>query len=186
MAGPLVRMERKQKQIGNRYYTASILGLPEGFVWLQQSPHVSLGRISEAYEVVLKHRHAQLSLHPHIHPSLLLDPLLPLIHIWNYKSLSYGWLIAHVMTKFKCESIRTTQKAIEILSKRRWWPQQLPSIYKGSKKTDWNVSGCRLKMSSTLSRTRELNPLCNVRFLRAADLDCYFLSYSVLSSSIFS
>lgn len=122
MAGSLVRLERKQKQIGNRYYTASILGLLEGFVWLQQSLHVSLGKISEAHEVVLKHRHAHLSLHPCIHPSLLLDPLLPLIHIWNYKSLSYGWLIAHVMTKFKCESIRTAQKAIEIccLKKSAW------------------------------------------------------------------
>lgn len=132
MGEPLVRLERKQKQIGTRYYTASILGLLKVFVWLQQSPHASLGKISEAHEVVLKHKPEHPSLPPPIHPSLLLDPLLPLIHIWNYKSLSYGWLITHVMTKFKCESICTAQKAIEILSERRWCPQQLLSIYKVS------------------------------------------------------
>lgn len=32
MARPLVEAECKQKQIGDRYYTASILGLPEGLV----------------------------------------------------------------------------------------------------------------------------------------------------------
>lgn len=80
---PLVRMKRKQKQIGSRQYTVSILRILRGFVWLQQSPCASLGKISEAHEVVLKHRPAHLSYHPSTHPSLLLDPLLPLIHIWN-------------------------------------------------------------------------------------------------------
>lgn len=165
MVGPLVRMERKQKQIGNRYYTASILGLPEGSVWLQQSLHVSLGKISEALEVVLKHRPAYLSLHPSIHPSLLLDPLLPLIHIWNYKSPSYGWLITHVMTKFKCESICTAQKAIEILSERSWWSQLLLSIYKVTRCLNaLKFCGCRLKTRWTLSPSRALNPFYNMPF----------------------
>lgn len=131
MGKPLVRMERKQKQIGNRFYTASILGLCEVFADYNNH-HVPLGKISEAYEVVLKRKPAHLSLPPLIHPSLLFDPLLPLIHIRNYKSLSYGWLITHVMTKFKCESICTARKAIEILSERWRWLQQLMSIYKVS------------------------------------------------------
>ena len=50
-------------------------------------------KISEVHEVVLKHRPANISLHPSIHPSqLLLDPLLALIHIEITKASLLGGL----------------------------------------------------------------------------------------------
>lgn len=165
-----------------------------GFVWLQQSVRAPLGKISEAYEVVLKQRPAHLSLNPSIHPSLLLDPPPPLIHIWNYKSLSYGWLITHVMTKFKCESIRTAQKAIEILSEKCWCPQQLLSIFKKKKKkkrtwclkTDWNVAAADENEFNTLADTRAKSILSHA-FLRGPSefVLFFFLSYSTKSSTVF-
>lgn len=117
MAEPPVRRERKQDQIENVFYTASIFGHLGGLLtWSQQSPHISPGKIREDRGVVLKHRPAHISLHPSIPSSVLLDRLPPLTHIWNYKSLSYGWLLTHVMTKFKCERVHTASKAIESLS----------------------------------------------------------------------
>ena len=152
---------------------------------------MSPGKISAAHQVVLKHRPAHLSLHPSVAPAWSSTATYPYLKL--QKPLL--WVAYHPCNDKVQMWIHSHG------SESHWNP-----LWKVPVATATTVNlqstrclngleflrGCRLKMSSTLSRTRELNPFYNMPLLRGlARLAMYlfiffFFSHSTLSSSTFS